>query len=164
MSDQPVVPAASRPSMPRFYKTASGDDLLPWSHVVERLEAATNYWIATTSAKGRPHVTPIWAAWVDGALYFDGIFTALWTKNMTANPAISIHLESGTDVVILDGDTEDTVPDPDLGARIVDAFATKYVAPLPQPARGIYRLRLRTVRAWTRFPDDATRWVFETDN
>jgi hypothetical protein len=148
--------------MPRFYETASGNDLLPWSHVVDRLTEAKNYWIATTSPKGRPHVTPIWAAWVDGALYFDGIFTARWAKNMTANPATSIHLESGTDVVILDGDADDTLPDADLAVRIVDAFAAKYGSPLPQPSRGIYRLRLRAVRAWSRFPHDATKWVFAT--
>src|SRR5258708_561997 len=139
--------------MPRHYQSASGDDLLLWSHVVERLGAATNYWIATTSPKGRPHVTPIWAAWVDEALYFDGIFTARWVKNLTANPAIAIHLESGKDVIILEGDAEDTVPDPELGERIVEAYAAKYGSPLPQPARGIYRLRPRVVRAWTHWPD-----------
>jgi nitroimidazol reductase NimA-like FMN-containing flavoprotein (pyridoxamine 5'-phosphate oxidase superfamily) len=134
--------------------------LLPWSHVVQQLEPARNYWLATTCPDGRPHVIPVWGAWVDGALYFDGLSTARWARNLTANPAASIHLESGTDVVILDGTVEDVVPEPELAARIVEAFAAKYVSPLPQATRGMYRLRPRSVRAWSRFPDDATRWDF----
>jgi hypothetical protein len=146
--------------MPRFYKVPSGNDILPWSHVVERLERAANYWIATTAPSGKPHVTPIWGAWLDGTLYFDGIFTSRWARNMTANPGISVHLESGTDVVILEGNAEDTVPDATTAARIVEIFAEKYGSPLPEAAKGMYCLRPRVVRAWTKWPDDATIYRF----
>jgi nitroimidazol reductase NimA-like FMN-containing flavoprotein (pyridoxamine 5'-phosphate oxidase superfamily) len=154
-----LQPPSCRLTMPRGYRVAAdADTLLPWSHVVEQLERARNYWLATTRPDGRPHVTPVWAAWVDGALYFDGIYTARWARNLAANPAASVHLESGADVVILEGTVEDVVPEAELAARIVEAFAAKYVSPLPQAARGMYRLRPRSVRAWSHFPDDATRW------
>jgi hypothetical protein len=146
--------------MPRLYQSASGTDLLPWSHVVDRLQRALNYWIATATTSGRPHVTPIWGAWLDGTLYFDGIFTSRWARNLTANPVISIHLESGTDVVILEGQAEDTVPDASTAARIVEIYAAKYGSPLPEAAKGMYCLRPHVVRAWTRWPDDATRYTF----
>ena len=155
-------PRASRLRMPEGYQQVAEDDpLLPWPEVVARLEYAQNYWLATTGPDGRPHVTPIWGVWVDGALYFDGIPTARWARNMAANPAIAVHLESGSEVVVLDGDAEDIelVTDAGLADRIVVTWERKYGGELPKPAeRGIFRLRPRTARAWTRFPNDATRW------
>jgi hypothetical protein len=159
----PRQPVARRLTFPRGYQVAASDaGLLPWSRVVERLGEARNYWLATTRPDGRPHVTPVWGAWMDDALYFDGIFTARWARNLATSPAAAVHLESGTDVVILDGTVEDVVPDADVAARIVAAYVAKYGAdaPIPQAARGMYRLRPTSARAWSRFPDDATRWDF----
>jgi hypothetical protein len=138
--------------------------LVPWATVEGQLVGAENYWLATTHPDGRPHVAPIWGAWVEGALYFDGIPTARWARNMAANPAVSVHLESGSDVVILDGMGEDvpSITDRDLAARIVAAWDTKYGRLHPDPAAdGLFRFRPRTGRSWSRFPDDATRWTFD---
>ena len=42
-------PRARRLTMPAGYQVAAeGEPLLPWSHVVARLEPALNYWLATT--------------------------------------------------------------------------------------------------------------------
>jgi len=154
-------PAGQRLTMPRFYQQAEGDDLLLWSYVRDRLETAENYWTATTNPDGRPHVTPVWGVFVDGALYVDGIPTSRWSRNLQANPAISIHLESGTDVVIADGFIEDLVTDEATGKRVVDAWNAKYGRLAPHPATdGIIRVQPRSVRAWTRFPHDATVWRF----
>jgi hypothetical protein len=145
--------------MPKHYEQAENDhDLIPWSVVVERLEQAENYWLATTRPDGRPHTTPIWGAWLDGVFYFDGIYTARWARNLSANPAAVVHLESGSDVVILEGQVVDAHPEPALAERILAAFAGKYTGPLPQPSGGIYSIRPTTIRAWSRFPHDATVW------
>ncbi len=148
--------------MPRGYQSpAEGEGLLPWRHVVERLGGALNYWLVTTRPDGRPHVTPVWGAWVAGALYFDGIPTARWARNLAANPHAAVHLESGTDVVILDGLVEDLVTGAEVAARIIEIWTAKYGRLLPQPnTSGIFRLQPRMSRAWSRFPDDATRWTF----
>ncbi len=153
-------PIGQRLSLPRGYRVAAGNELLPWSDVVRRLAEARNYWLATVRPDGRPHVTPVWGAWLDDAFYFDGIFTSRWARNLGAKPAATVHLESGVEVVILEGRVEDVVPDAVLAARIVEAYAAKYVAPLPRAEEGMYCLRPRVVRAWTRWPDDATRWSF----
>ena len=155
-------PQASRLKMPKHYQQADGKvDLLLWSNVVEQLEQAQNYWLATLSPRQRPHVTPIWGVWVAGALYFDGIPTARWARNLAANPAIAIHLESGIDVVILEGLAEDVVTDASVGKAIIEAWNTKYGRLLPElDTDGIFRLRPRTARAWSQFPHDATRWQF----
>lgn len=59
-------------------------------------------------------------AWVAGALYFDGIPTARWARNLVANPHAAVHRESGTDVVILDGLVEDLVTGAEVAARIIE--------------------------------------------
>lgn len=126
---------------------------------------ARNYWLATARADGRPHVTPVWGAWVEGALYLDGHPATHWMRNLAANPALSVHLESGDDVVILEGVAEDVVTDAALGARIVAAWDAKYGRLHPDPAeRGIVRVRSRSVRAWsTASLEDGTRWQFDEE-
>ncbi|MGH2558337.1 MAG: pyridoxamine 5'-phosphate oxidase family protein [Thermomicrobiales bacterium] len=158
-------PQARRLELPRGYAVASGEvELLTWAYVDEQLQSALNYWLATTCPNGRPHITPVWGAWVDQALYFDGIPTARWARNLATNPSIAIHLESGADVVILEGVAEDLVTDVDTAARVVAAWDAKYGRLHPKPAEeGIFRLRPRTARAWRAFPEDATRWRF-SDN
>lgn len=154
-------PEARRPMAPAVYAfSKNAKPMLPWSHVVERLERARNYWIATARPDGRPHVTPIWGAWVDGALYFDGHPATRWARNIAANPAVSAHLESGDDVVILEGAMEDIVADENVGGRIVAAWDEKYGRLLPDPAgSGMFRMRVRSARAWsTSSLEDGTRW------
>lgn len=160
---QSLEPPASRLKLPKGYETPSADTpLLPWSHVVQRLESAQNYWLASTRPDGRPHVTPVWGVWVDNALYFDGIYTARWARNLAVNPAASVHLESGNDVVIVDGTFDEVVTDADLADRIIASWTAKYPQLLADPVGGgMYRIRPRDVRAWTKFPDDVTRYVFD---
>ena len=138
------IPQASRLTFPEGYQVGAGDEpVLPWSHAVQWLEQARNYLLATTWPDGRPHVAPIWGVQVDGGFSFDGIPTARWARNLAANPSISVHLESGDDVVIFDGTAEDLerVTDAALAARIVDRWETKYGGAMPRPAsRGMYRL------------------------
>ena len=152
-------PRAGPPQAPPQYPFPnSPEGLLPWSYAAERLQRSRNYWLATT----RPHVTPLWGVWVDGMLYFDGLPTARWARNIAANPAVSVHLESGEEVVILEGALEDLRTGVDLAARIVEAWDAKYGSLLPDPAgSGIFRLRPRTARAWSSSSlEDGTRWHF----
>src|SRR5579875_2497243 len=120
-------PQARRPQAPSGYSFGkSGAPLLPWSFVEQRLEAAQNYWIATTRPDGRPHVTPVWGVWIGRALYLDGSPATRWARNLAVNPAVAVHLESGEEVVILEGIVNDMTADSDLGARIIAAWDTKY--------------------------------------
>lgn len=162
-------PKASRPHIPGYGIPEGEEGMLPWSKVSERLESARNYWIGTTRPDGRPHAVPVWGAWVDGALYFEG--GGRKARNLAANPAVAVHLESGDDVVILEGVVEEiSRPDRALFARIDDAFAAKYeykpsdnlksAEDDPYPKGGLYAVRPHVVFAWSRFPVDATRFRF----
>ena len=90
--------------MPEGYGVPETDEgMLDWSWAVERLEPALNYWFADHAPDGRPHAMPAWAVWLDGTLYFEGSPMTRRARNMAANPAVVVHLESGDDVVILEG-------------------------------------------------------------
>lgn len=120
------------------------------------------YWLATTRPDGSPHVTPLWGVWIDNALYLDGHPRTTWARNLRANPRASIHLESGSDVVILEGTVADTQTNAEVGARIVAAWQAKYGTLLPDPVgSGMFRFRPTSARAWSSESlADGTRWQF----
>jgi hypothetical protein len=135
--------------------------------VEERLRAAANYWITTVGPDGRPHARPVDGVWVAGALCFGGSPETRWVRNLTANPAISVHLSSEAEAVILDGTAEYvTSPSHPLAPPALAASKQKY----PQyhtgdetPFRPFWALRPTTAFAWTLagFPRGATRWRFD---
>ncbi len=155
---------AERPWMPREYQIAAGGEgLLHWSWAVERLAAARNYWLATTQPDGRPHVMPVWGLWLEGALYFSTARRSRKARNLAARPWAVAHLESGDEVVILEGPVHE-VTDDALLARFVNAYEAKYqFRPDPHDAAsGVYVLRPQMAFAWRErdFPTSATRWRF----
>jgi hypothetical protein len=154
-------PRASRPRFPQGYEVPTDEsNLLPWSHARSRLEQAQNYWVCTATTEGKPHAAPLWGAWVDDRLYFEGSPATRWGRNLAANPQAIVHLESGSDVVIVEGAIldEDDVGEA-LAERIAASFAVRYNGYRTQ-SRGFFILVPRVSFAWSRFPHDATRWVF----
>ena len=152
------------PHMPAMYLGKKRETFLPWSHAEERLVRSRNYWICTSRPDGRPHSIPVWGFWHDGALYFGTHCDTRKAKNIRDNPRVSVHLESGDDVVILEGDAE--AIDPKALAKELDAVSRKkYGMPMMvMPESVLYRVRPRTVLAWTEkeFPNNSTRWEFNT--
>jgi hypothetical protein len=57
-----------------------------WSEVVAVLERAEMFWISTVRADGRPHVTPLPAMWLDGALHFSTGLDEQKGRNLLRNP------------------------------------------------------------------------------
>jgi hypothetical protein len=148
--------------MPAGYgiNRATDEGLLPWSFVQERLASARNYWIVTTRPDGRPHVAPVWGLWLDEAFYFSTDRASRKARNLAASPALVVHLESGDEVVILEG-TAQQVDDAALRARFVDAYDAKYqIRPDVGAAAPVYGLRPQVVQAWREqdFVNSATRW------
>jgi hypothetical protein len=169
-SHRPLAePLRDRPVMPKDYGVPETEEgLLLWEWAVERLEAARNYWFSTTRPDGRPHAMPAWAVWLDGILYFEGSPETRRARNLAANPALSVHLESGDEVVILEGMSEVAgVPARPLAERLAAAFTAKYAAshdyrPTPEQwdRGGLWVLRPRIAFAWKAFPTSVTRWRF----
>jgi hypothetical protein len=163
-ANQEGSPVASRPHMPGYGVPKDMKGLLPWSHVTERMAGAMHYWICTVSPDGHPHATPVDGLWLDDQLYFGGNPQTRRNRNLGANPAVCVHLESGIDVVILHGEAQELrAPDLSLANRLAEASTKKYgYAPKPEDffAGGTFVFRPLKVLAWKKFPKDATRWEF----
>jgi hypothetical protein len=147
----------------------SSEGLLVWAEVEARLVAATSYWLASVRPGGVPHVVPRWGVWAQGRFWYDGAPTTRHARNLADNPACALHLESGTEVVIVEGTSAPTrAPTATLGSRLAAAFG-KYHALGYSPSAdawdgedggGLRVLTPRRALAWFAFPADATRFRF----
>ena len=157
-----TTPKASRPVIPAAYGVPkSRDGMLPWSHVTDRMAAPRNYWVATTRPDGRPHVVPVWGVWLDDTFFHGGAGDTRKARNLEENPHVAVHLESGDDVVIIEGTVEkltEETADPDLLNRIDDAYEEKYGMRHGTP---VWRLCPTKALSWTDDLTTATRWTFE---
>lgn len=151
----------SRPYIPGYGLPEHEETLLPWRHVGEQMAPARNYWICTTTPDGSPHARPVWGVWVDDTFFCGGGPQTRWQRNLMENPKATVHLESGDQVVILEGwmqkHTEENT-DPELLARIDDAYEAKYGMRHGTP---VWALHIQRAFAWTSFAEDPTRWQFE---
>lgn len=144
--------------------------MLEWDAVEQRLRSAVNYWLATSRPDGRPHVVPRWGVWLDGGFWYDGSPETRHVQNLTAAPDCVLHLESGTEVVIVEGISEIAAPPGlELGTRLSEAMTSKYgdLGYSPEPdswegtdSGGLRVLTPRKALAWFEFPADMTRFRF----
>jgi general stress protein 26 len=156
---------AGLPHVPADYGLKKRKQYLPFSHAEDRLAKSRNYWICTTRPDGRPHSIPVWGFWIDGALYFGTGRASRKARNLAHQPAVSIHLDSGDDVVILEGNAAELgLADTATIKKLDAASRSKYKMPLmTTPEVVLYSVRPRVVLAWTEkdFPNNATRWQFD---
>ncbi len=162
-------PQVLRPYFPPGY-VEHPTALLTWAHVVQRLTDAKNYWLCSVRPDGRPHVIPKWGVWVDDKLYFDGSVKTRHARNIAENAHVSLHLESGDDVVIVEGVVELVQhPAPELGVKLSQAYKAKYatIGYAPEPTQwdedGIFAITPSMALAWTSFAKDPTKFVFEDE-
>ena len=104
----------------------------PWAKARERMAKADVYWLSTVRPDGRPHVTPLVAVWLNGALYFCTGPEERKAKNLTRNPQVVVTtgcntLDQGLDVVV-DGEAV-RVSDEARLRGIADTYASKYGSP-----------------------------------
>jgi general stress protein 26 len=137
--------------------------MLPWSWAAERLEQARNYWVSTTRPDGRPHAMPVWGIWLDGAFFFGSGRRSAKTRNLAANPAIVVHLESGDETVILEGLAE-PVLDEALERRVDEVYGPKYSFTPDSSGESDpwFAVRPKRAYAWTEstYPRSATQFDF----
>ena len=144
----------TRPYMPGYGISRSSDGLLPWSFAEERLVAAQRYWLSTVSPDGAPHTMPVWAVWLDQALWFSTGTRSRKARNLRERPACSVHPD-GADVVVLNG-TAELGADP---AAALAAYRDKYAETPPDP---LVRVRPTAVFALVEaeFTTSPTLWRF----
>jgi general stress protein 26 len=112
---------------PRF----SGPDTsaTPWADTEAVLEDAQLSWLTTVRADGRPHVTPLVAVWLDGAVHFCTGPTEQKAVNLAGNPNVVVTTgcnswDQGLDVMVEGPATR--VTDGATLQRLAAAWATKW--------------------------------------
>ncbi len=159
------VPRVARPHFPKGY-VDNPRALLSWDAVEQELAKARHYWLCSTRSDGRPHAVPIWGAWSGNRFYFDGSPQTLQARNISQNPHVCLHLESGEHAVILDGTAGQIKPPKELAVRIAKEYSVKYAALgySPEPDAwddgGLFEIEPRSVIAWTKFAEDPTKFIF----
>jgi hypothetical protein len=153
--------------MPETYGIGRGGskpgERLGWETIDSWLTASRNYWVNSTRADGRPHAQPVWGLWLEGSLLFSTSADSLTGRNLHRDPRAAIHLESGDEVTILEGEVQ-PVTDPVLLEKFADAYEVKYdLRPgTDDPESPVLGMRPITALAWAEadFPETATRWRF----
>jgi PPOX class probable F420-dependent enzyme len=158
-----LAPEAARPKFPGVYGIrADAEGLLDWSWAEERLVSARNYWVTTVRADGSPHAMPVWGLWHEDAFYFSSSPDSRKAKNLAANPAVTVHLESGDEVVVVEG-RADYESGEDVLRRLGEDYSRKYSFEVNFTAgRPLVVVRPRVAYAWVEqdFPKTATRFTF----
>lgn len=162
---QPIK--TTRPAFPPGYVEHPKAEV-PWEHVARQLSEAQNYWVCSVRPDGRPHCVPRWAVFIDGLIYYDGSPQTRHAQNITRNPHVSLHLESGTQAVILEGTSRPAgKPSAQLAGKLVQTYTAKYAGQGYRPTAdqwdegGLYVFTPRQCIAWTAFTDDPTKFLFE---
>jgi PPOX class probable F420-dependent enzyme len=162
-------PKVSRPYMPGYgiSPAAEGSGLLPWSWAAERLTRSRNYWLASVSPGGRPHVMPVWGMWDDAVLWLSSSAGSRKARNLAADPRCTVATEDAADPVVIEG-TAQIVTDPPLLQRVTDLMNAKYgtgykVDFLDPSQNATVRIRPRRVFGLrgSDFTGSPTRWIFE---
>ncbi|MEV7614169.1 pyridoxamine 5'-phosphate oxidase family protein [Streptomyces sp. NPDC089799] len=107
------------------------EDVTPtqWAEARRRMGAAEIFWLTTVRPDGRPHITPVIAAWHDGALYFSTGPAEQKARNLAHDGHCALttganSLTEGLDLVV-EGLAE-RVADRALLEEVITAYATKY--------------------------------------
>jgi hypothetical protein len=93
-----------------------------WADAQRAIETAELFWISTVRADGRPHVTPVVAAWAQDAIWFSTGADEMKFANLSVNPHVVLttgcnQWDRGLDIVV-EGDA----------VRVTDDAVLSYVA------------------------------------
>ena len=152
--------------MPGYGVAADPSGLLPWSWADTRLRASHDFWLATVTPGGRPHLMPVWAVWTGEVLWFSSSLRSVKARNVAAGSAVSIATDDPYEPVVVEGAAE-VVTDPAALREFLDTMNTKYETSyspefLDPAANASMRLRPEKVFALREkdFTGSPTRWTF----
>jgi nitroimidazol reductase NimA-like FMN-containing flavoprotein (pyridoxamine 5'-phosphate oxidase superfamily) len=99
-----------------------------WAQGLGELRDAELYWLTTVRPDGRPHVTPLIAIWLDGALYFCTGAAERKAKNLARNSQCILttgrNTLDGLDLVV-EGEAIE-VSDPAELQAVAETYESKY--------------------------------------
>jgi hypothetical protein len=120
-NDVSVVVMDGRRRALHMYGAPSTHAPLAWQWVEDRLSEVGTLWVTATSV-GYPHPRPVWGVWHRELLHLS-IGTPSIRRQLLTDPRLTVHLDSGTDVVIIEGQA---VPYPQTSDDVIQAYNAKY--------------------------------------
>jgi len=105
---------------------------------------------------------PVWAVWLDGALYFSTARTSVKARNLFANPNCVVTTERADEAVILEG-AATVEEDHALLRPVWDSYKAKYNWSLEGESMFVLRptVAFAFIETAEQFATAATRWRFE---
>jgi hypothetical protein len=104
----------------------------------------------------------VWGLWHDGGFYFSSSPDSRKARNLAANPSVTVHLESGDEVVIVEG-VAGLESDEGLLTQLGADYSRKYSFEVTfTGGRPLNVVLPRVAYAWLEedFPSTATRFTF----
>jgi len=127
---RPAERLAGRPEPLRLFGSRSDAAVLDWDWVEQQLVAAGTYWVIACGP-GHPHPRPVWGVWTPDQQLWLSIGSPGLRRELDGDPRVTVHLDSGTDVVVVEGLVTPAVS---------DAASTSGSGPVPasesDPAQG----------------------------
>jgi general stress protein 26 len=102
-----------------------GSGLLPWAWAQQRLVRSHDYWLATVTPHGAPHLMPVWAVWHADRLWFSSANGSHKARNLAGNPRCVLSTEDPLEPVVVAGRAEH-VTDGEALASMLAAENAKY--------------------------------------
>jgi nitroimidazol reductase NimA-like FMN-containing flavoprotein (pyridoxamine 5'-phosphate oxidase superfamily) len=102
-----------------------GRGFLPWSWAEERLASSHDFWLATVTPAGVPHLMPVWAVWWTARLWFSSSNGSRKARNLSAEPRCTLSTSDPLEPVVVQGRAQ-RVTDLDTLAAVLAAENAKY--------------------------------------
>ena len=108
---------------------SEASEAVGWEQVSDALTAAELYWLTTVRKDGRPHITPLIGAWVDGAFVFCTGPEEQKAQNLNHSTSVAVTTgvntwNDGLDVVV-EGEAE-RVTGRETLTKLADVIREKY--------------------------------------
>jgi hypothetical protein len=110
----------------RLYTAVDEHPPLAWSWVEQELRDAGTYWVVTNGPT-HPSVRPVWGFWYESALHMT-IGSPALRAGIERDTRVTVHLDRGTDVVIVEGVASSEAATPALLAAYDAKYDWKYDA------------------------------------
>ena len=143
-----------------------GRGLLPWSWAEQRLAGSHDFWLATVTPPGVPHLMPVWAVWHEGRLWFSSANGSRKARNLAVEPRCTLSTDNPLEPVVVQGRAR-RVTDRDALSAMLAAenakYGTDYGQEMVDPAsNSVFALRPEWVFALdtSDFAGSPTRFTF----
>lgn len=157
-----VPTRTDRPYMPDYGLSGEPDGLLPWSWALDHLRSAQRFWVSSVDPLGAPHLSAVWAIWLDDALWFSCGPRSRKARNLLASSRCSAATERADEAVTITGHAT-RVEDAASIEPVSEAYLAKYGEGFPDPAENpLFAVRPDVVIGMVEleFSSRATRWTF----